>query len=969
LSSPGTRNTVGKVGVRVVPDTSKFHKEVKSYLERIEKQLELTIRVEFNEAQALAELKKLMRVLEENAELTIPVKFDQRSINKAASSVRGMANPLKTVEETFKSAATSVARFGNNVVEARQRIAGAISDLVFWVKYTAQTQLNSQALAQHWQRLVKAGQAVSATFRKIPTMAALAKNLALSATNGAKLRAIRLGNFVKDLGDAQTYVNAFYRSMEFVGESYERAAKKIKNFRLTDVTKALSNGFRRVGTAAANAGRSITRNLGRAVDGSVRGITKGLSKGLSGLGTAFGKVGRLMGSFGSSLASITRTGWIFIAVLGLAAPLVGVLAAAIAALPAALAVVGAGIGVVMLGLDGIKKAATAAQPAFNNLKKAVSGTFAKELTPVFKQIGQKFLPAITKSTQAVAVGISEMGKGFTDVILSSGGLTQINTILGNIAKFFTAMRPTIAEVVRWFLNLAEIGSGGLAGTAASLGKFFQAWNQIVMTASQTGVLQQALSGLGQVLGSVGGLFLELFRTGLQAMSQLGGPMSAFISSIGSIFAALMPVLTVISKLFFDVGSALASALVPAITALTPSIQLLGDLLGQALVGAIQALMPIITPLAQIIGDVLVMALKAIQPIIPPVVAFLKQLGEIVGQLLLQAFTALQPLLQVFMNAVTEILTALTPLLPVIAELAQTLLKAFLDILVQLMPTITDLANTLIPILVEAIKLLVPAFVEILNAVIPILPELTKLAGIIVDALIPFMELLKDVVDFVWPAIKAIIVAALGIIQGVIEVVMGVITGDWSRAWDGIQQILKAAWDFIYKAVTKGIDSVVDFVKSFPGKVLSALGNLGRLLFSAGESLVQGLWDGIKAVWGKVTGWIKSGLQGIRNLFPFSPAKEGPFSGKGYTLYSGQALAEDWAKGIRDGIPEAQKAVEDMMRTSDVAAAEWSGVVTSDGFGSIGDHIRAAMESWEIRIDSNGVARMVNKANFRKERRG
>jgi len=378
---------------------------------------------------------------------------------------------------------------------------------------------------------------------------------------------------------------------------------------------------------------------------------------------------------------------------------------------------------------------------------------------------------------------------------------------------------------------------------------------------------------------------------------------------------------------------------------------------------------VITPLAQILADVLLMALKAIQPIIPPVVAFLQQLGQVIGQFLLQAFTALQPLLDQFLTAATQILTALTPLLPVIAELAQALLTAFLDILKQLLPTISNLAATLLPMLVEAVKLLVPAFVEILNAVIPILPELVRLASIIVDALIPFMELLMDVVDFVWPAIEAIITAALGIIQGVIDVVMGVITGDWSRAWDGIKQILDSAWELIKKAVTKGIDAVVEFVKSLPGKALSALGNLGRLLYGAGESLINGLWEGIKAVWGKVTGWIKSGLQSIRNLFPFSPAKEGPFSGKGYTLYSGRALAEDWAMGIRQGIPDAQKAVEDMMRTSDAASSEWAGVISSDGFGSIGDHIREAMESWGIQIDSNGLAKMVNQANYRKGRRG
>ncbi|MCL7660572.1 hypothetical protein M8360_34925, partial [Klebsiella pneumoniae] len=43
--------------------------------------------------------------------------------------------------------------------------------------------------------------------------------------------------------------------------------------------------------------------------------------------------------------------------------------------------------------------------------------------------------------------------------------------------------------------------------------------------------------------------------------------------------------------------------------------------------------------------------------------------------------------------------------------------------------------------------------------------------------------------------------------------------------------------------------------------------------------------------------VRNGLTRIRNFFPFSPAKEGPFSGKGYTLYSGRALTSDFAKGM------------------------------------------------------------------------
>ena len=47
----------------------------------------------------------------------------------------------------------------------------------------------------------------------------------------------------------------------------------------------------------------------------------------------------------------------------------------------------------------------------------------------------------------------------------------------------------------------------------------------------------------------------------------------------------------------------------------------------------------------------------------------------------------------------------------------------------------------------------------------------------------------------------------------------------------------------------------------------------------------------------VSGVVHSIVQDVRNFFPFSPAKKGPFSGDGYTLYSGQKLMRDFAKGM------------------------------------------------------------------------
>jgi len=71
-----------------------------------------------------------------------------------------------------------------------------------------------------------------------------------------------------------------------------------------------------------------------------------------------------------------------------------------------------------------------------------------------------------------------------------------------------------------------------------------------------------------------------------------------------------------------------------------------------------------------------------------------------------------------------------------------------------------------------------------------------------------------------------------------------------------------------------------------------------MLFNAGKAIIQGLINGIKNAAGAVAGAIGDVLAKARRLLPFSPAKEGPYSGRGWVLYSGMSIPLAIADGIR-----------------------------------------------------------------------
>lgn len=107
-----------------------------------------------------------------------------------------------------------------------------------------------------------------------------------------------------------------------------------------------------------------------------------------------------------------------------------------------------------------------------------------------------------------------------------------------------------------------------------------------------------------------------------------------------------------------------------------------------------------------------------------------------------------------------------------------------------------------------------------------------------------------------------------------------------------------AADGFLRGVTDGLNAAVDFVKSVPDKIKSFFSNTGDWLVNSGKALLDGFAKGIRNAVNAVTSAASDALGAVRKLFPFSPAKKGPFSGHGYTTYSGRALMRDFAKGIK-----------------------------------------------------------------------
>lgn len=218
---------------------------------------------------------------------------------------------------------------------------------------------------------------------------------------------------------------------------------------------------------------------------------------------------------------------------------------------------------------------------------------------------------------------------------------------------------------------------------------------------------------------------------------------------------------------------------------------------------------------------------------------------------------------------------------------------------------------------------------------------------IVEGVTSFGQGVSDFFTGLWEGIKAVITTVwdfiVGYYTGLWDTITGVFTtagdaisGFLSGIWNGIKTVATTVWDAIVGFVTGIPDRImaglqflanlagkalqwfggvkdaamdklgeaVEWVKGIPGRIMDALGNLGSKLFGSGKELIQGFINGIKNMIGKVTDAVGGILNKVRDFFPFSPAKQGPFSGKGWVLYSGESTGEAYAEGIQNTATKA-----------------------------------------------------------------
>lgn len=257
---------------------------------------------------------------------------------------------------------------------------------------------------------------------------------------------------------------------------------------------------------------------------------------------------------------------------------------------------------------------------------------------------------------------------------------------------------------------------------------------------------------------------------------------------------------------------------------------------------------VLTPIAQTVGGALVQGFQTLWAAIGPLVPQLVQLWTTASpvMIILQALTPLLPQIAgLFGQIVTVVANLAAQVLPILIPIIMQLAGLFGQVLATVLPIVIDLVMQLAPIffsLVEAIMPVVSAVLSLLGPILQLLEPLLALIGPILTPLIDllvmvigvalqplmfaFQQLLPPILDVVSTIVQAlfpVIQAITQILGGVIDFIVGVFTGNWEQAWNGIVSIFSGIFNGIVGIVKGVINTAISVINGIIGGINSVGG--------------------------------------------------------------------------------------------------------------------------------------------------
>lgn len=434
-------------------------------------------------------------------------------------------------------------------------------------------------------------------------------------------------------------------------------------------------------------------------------------------------------------------------------------------------------------------------------------------TSAVDEMDSKYAGLIEKANELKNLFMAGFKVGFGDMGVLDSMKESIQSIKDSLTDIFTS--PEVEQAANRFANILAINLGKIAGSAASMG---------------ASIADNLLGGISLFLQQNKDRVIEYIVSMFDIGSRIAEISGNFSKALATVFSSLRSnsakqitadIIGIFSEAFMggtELAGTFAADVLDTITA--PFVEN-ADYIRTTLEDTFSAVEPIFSTIKDLVVETFEKIGTTYDERVAPMLATFKQGFTEIGTLLLDVYnTYFLPVLQNLSSRFVEFKD----------QYLSPLIDKFLEFGGKVADAVTKLWTGVIQPFIEWF--------------------ITNVAPVIATCL-------QDAIDTFfgfWESVSGIIEGLLTALGGVIDFIVGVFTGDWSLAWEGIKEIFSGIWD----ALKELVSGAVTFIQ-----------NVVNLAWTAISGVTNTIWNGIKALLNTIWNWLKSLANALFNAIKTS----------------------------------------------------------------------------------------------------
>lgn len=510
-----------------------------------------------------------------------------------------------------------------------------------------------------------------------------------------------------------------------------------------------------------------------------------------------------------------------------------------------------------------------------------------EAVPPADELDHKYQGLIDKAKELKNLFMAGFKVGFGDMSVLDSMRESIQSIKDSLTEIFTS--PEVEQAATRFANILAINLGKIAGSAASIG---------------ASIADNLLGGISLFLQQNSERIRDYIVSMFDVGSRIAEISGNFSKALATVFSSLRSnsakqitadIIGIFSEAFMggtELAGTFAADVLDAITA--PFVEN-ADYIRTTLEDTFSAVEPIFSTIKDLVVETFEKIGTTYDERVAPMLATFKQGFTEIGTLLLDVYnTYFLPVLQNLSGRFVEFKD----------QYLSPLIDKFLEFGGKVADAVTKLWTGVIQPFIE----------WFITNVAPIIAANLQAA---IDTFFGF-----------WESVSGIIEGLLTALGGVIDFIVGVFTGDWSLAWEGIKEIFSGIWE----ALKELVSGAVTFIQ-----------NVVNMAWTAISGATSTIWNGIKALLNTLWNWLKSLASTLFNTIKT-------------TISTAWENVKSKTSEIWEGIKEFVSGLWDTIKT----AADEKFTAMKDAITGVWDTVRTkTKETWDgIWADIKGIINMI-----------